>query len=97
MKPFKFFFLVSLGIFVFMFLARFVIMSLVIAAILSLIYFAFKTVFGFVHKLTWYKDDFTREYRHHHKMNLNNPEEGEPLFYEKEKEWAFDFRNIPVK
>lgn len=52
-KPFKFFFTMSMGIMVFLFLARFAIAAFVIAAILSVSYMIGRKLFHFFRGLDW--------------------------------------------
>ncbi len=53
MKPFKFFFALSLGVFILFFIARFVIMAAIAAAVLSLVFFVARKIKNFFRYLTW--------------------------------------------
>ena len=53
MRPFKFFFLFSIGVIVFFALAKVVLVALFFAAVMSLIFFGFKTLGNFFNKLSW--------------------------------------------
>ncbi|MEZ4886658.1 MAG: hypothetical protein R3E32_18160 [Chitinophagales bacterium] len=61
MKPFKFFFALSLGVFLFFFIARFVVMAAIAAAVLSFAFFLGRKIKNFFRYLTWegsYRPDF---------------------------------------
>jgi hypothetical protein len=62
MRPFKFFFSISLGVIVFFFLARFIVAALFIAAILSLLFYVGRRLSYFFRDLSW-QDDATHNDR----------------------------------
>ena len=62
MRPFKFFFAVSLGIIVFLFLAKFLIMAMIIAGALSLLFYAFRKLRQFLFRLDWDHEEYENEY-----------------------------------
>ena len=68
MRPFKFFFAISVGMILFFFLARVLIMAFIIAAIMSVLFFVFRKIRNFFRHLAWeeYDDDYyeTRRDRH---------------------------------
>ncbi len=53
MRPFKFFFALSLGVIVFLFLARLVVFALIIAALLSVLFFVGRKIKHFFYRLDW--------------------------------------------
>lgn len=53
MRPFRFFFMFSLGIFLFLFVGRFILFALFAAAILSLIFFIGRKVMTFFRGMDW--------------------------------------------
>lgn len=53
MKPFKFFFALSLGVFFLFFIAKFVIMAAIVAAVLSFLFFVGRKIKNFFRYLTW--------------------------------------------
>lgn len=53
MKPFRFFFVVSLGIVLVFFLAKFVIAALLMAAVLSLLFFFGRKIKQFFQRMSW--------------------------------------------
>jgi hypothetical protein len=58
MRPFRFFFVASLGLFLFFFFARFVIMALAMAAVLSFVFFLGRSVKNFFQRLDWRENDY---------------------------------------
>ena len=62
MRPFRFFFVLSLGIFFFFFIARFVILALIVAAIMSVVFHLARKVKRFFQRLDW-QDYDTYDYR----------------------------------
>ena len=100
MRPFRFFFALSLGLFFLFFVAKFVIMALVVAAVLSTAFFVFRRVRYFLLGMTW--EDHRYRYHNHFHTPRGLPEwhyEEEPLFSRKEKqtEWLTDYRSIEVQ
>ena len=64
MRPFKFFFAISLAVFFFFFIARFVIMAAIAAAILSFVFFVGRKIKNFFRALTWEDPYYAdRDYR----------------------------------
>ncbi len=53
MRPFKFFFMFSLGIIFFMFVAKFVVLALIVAAFMSLMFFVGRKMRYFFRSLNW--------------------------------------------
>ncbi len=53
MRPFKFFFVLSLGVLLLFFIGRFVLMALIAAAVLSLGFFIFQKARYFFTRLSW--------------------------------------------
>ena len=58
MRPFKFFFALSLGIVLFLFFARFVIFALLIAAAMSFIFYIGRRLKYFFRRLDWQEDAY---------------------------------------
>ena len=66
MRPFRFFFLVSIGVIVFFAVAKVVLFALFIAAIMSLIFFGVRTIMNFFSGLRWehnrgYNDNYLKD------------------------------------
>ena len=53
MRPFKFFFAISIGILFFMFIARFIVTALIIAAFMSVLFFIGRKFKNFLMGLDW--------------------------------------------
>lgn len=53
MRPFRFFFALSLGVIIFMFLARFVLIALFMAVLFSILYYAGRKLYTFFSRLRW--------------------------------------------
>ena len=56
MRPFKFFFMVSIGFLIFFSLMKVVFIALIFAGIMSLFFFGIKTIAGFFRNLSWESD-----------------------------------------
>jgi hypothetical protein len=63
MRPFKFFFALSLGLILFGFLARFVLVALAMAAAFSLLFFLGRKIKNFFRELSWEQEDRFRRRR----------------------------------
>ncbi|MEM7103902.1 MAG: hypothetical protein AAF502_12265 [Bacteroidota bacterium] len=78
MRPFRFFFVLSLGIIIFYFVARVLIFALFAAAILSFGYFLFRKIRSFFFRLDW---DGNGYYQHQQPNYFPNWRyDREPLF-----------------
>jgi hypothetical protein len=62
MRPFKFFFAVSLGILIFFFVAKFVVIAFLIALGFTLIFSLIKRVKSFAMREQWYDEGYHPEY-----------------------------------
>jgi len=65
MKPFKFFFALSLGIILFLFFAKIVLIALVAAFVMSVIFRVFRKMKHFMQRTLWeedYEEDYDRSY-----------------------------------
>lgn len=89
MKPFKFFFALSLGIILFFFVARFVIVALVLAAVLSGVFFLIQRARYFFSGLGWnqYHPYHRAEQRSYPRL-LNKDRSDEVPFFEFDREEA---------
>jgi hypothetical protein len=83
MRPFKFFFGLSLAVVVFFFLLRFVVFAFIVAAIMSIVYAVFRRMKDFI-TYDRYGQPYFDRYREHPRFNQYQEKElVEPLFYEK--------------
>ena len=97
MKPFKFFFAVSLGILLFGFLARFVLFALVMAAAFSFIFFIGRRIKNFFQHLNWEENGSYRRY-HHRRQQLPVWKDDLLLYYpEKRREYQPEYRNRTIE
>lgn len=62
MRPFKFFFMASVGIIIFLFVARVLFTALIIAAIFSLVYYIGRGIIHFFSKMNW-DDRYASQYQ----------------------------------
>ena len=62
MRPFKFFFVFSLAVIVFFFVARVLVLALFAAAIMSVVFFAFRKMKNFFRRLQWDDEDYLAPY-----------------------------------
>ncbi len=53
MRPFQFFFLVSIGLILFFAIAKMILIAMFFAAIMSIIFFGLKTIAAFFRNLSW--------------------------------------------
>lgn len=60
MRPFKFFFAISVGLILFFFVARVLILAFFIAAVMSVLFFVFRKIRNFFRHLAW--EDYDEEY-----------------------------------
>ena len=61
MKPFKFFFALSIGVMLFLFFAKIVLIALIAATVMSLVFGLFRKAKRFFRQLTWEEE---RDYRY---------------------------------
>lgn len=100
MRPFKFFFALSLGLFVFFFVARFVIPALVLAAILSGILFLVQRARYFFSGLGWnqYHPYHRSEYRSYPGLMNEHRSDDIPFFeFEREEAPISDWQIIRIQ
>lgn len=65
MKPFKFFFALSVGIILFLFFAKIVLIALIAAFVMSLVFGVFRKMKHFVQRTLWeedYRDGYDKDY-----------------------------------
>ena len=96
MRPFKFFFALSLGVIFFLFLARFLVFALIAAGFLSLLFFVGRKIKNFFHRLDWEEHDIRAPYR----LKQRKPvwKDGLLLEYpEPEPDYIDEFRKIKVQ
>lgn len=74
MRPFRFFFVLSLGFMLFFFVARFLIVALIAAAVMSTLFFIARRVKYFFQRMDW-EGDYHRHhpYRMSHQRSLTQP------------------------
>lgn len=101
MKPFRFFFGVSLAIILFFFLARFVILALIFAAVLSVVFHLSRKLTNFFRNLSWEENDRYRgDFRNQYQFSPRYSRASEELFYNRPKksvEFLEDYRSIKVQ
>ncbi len=83
MRPFKFFFTVSVGLILFFFLARVFLFAMMIAAVMSVLFFIAQKTKNFFRRLSWEDDSY--RYGSHHNYRF----EEAPYRMEK-RGWKFD-------
>ena len=98
MRAFRSFFMISLAVFLFLFLSRFLIMAFVAAIFLTFISFIIKAV---KHHARYSFEREDADWNRNEKYNLPYYEErAEPLFFERQKDraysWSPDYRTIDV-
>lgn len=89
MRPFRFFFGVSLAVILFFFLARFVVLALIAAAVFSVIFHVSRKIKNFFLNLEWEEDQYYRK-------NINRQHELSPRFAKSREELFYDFPNKRV-
>ena len=87
MRPFKFFFLVSIGFLIFFSLMKVVFIALIFAGIMSLIFFGLKTIASFFRTLTWESE--------RHTNHINSLDYPEFSFQTDSPNMDWDSRNAP--
>ena len=93
MKPFKFFFAISLGLMLFGFLARFLIMAFLLAAAFSLVFFLGRKIKNFFQDLSWENEDRFRN-RFRRRPHLPVWKDDLLLYYpEKQREYQPEYRD----
>lgn len=101
MKPFRFFFGVSLALILFFFLARFVIWAMIAAAIMSIVFHLSRKVMNFFRNLSWEENDHYRgAFRNQYEFSPRYSRTSEELFYnspKKKAEFFEDYRTITVR
>ena len=101
MRPFKFFFALSLGLLLLFFMARFVVMALIIAAVLSTVFFVFRRLRYFFSGMTWEEPRYHRYHnRYIHPRALAQRYYEDNLIWDrpqKEAERLVEYRSIEVK
>ena len=97
MRPFRFFFMCSLGIILFFFFARFLVSALLLAAVFSTIFFVARRIKGFFYRMDWDEGYRSRDY---YRGRPQLPVWKDDLLLEyptKEKEYLPDYRVIEVQ
>lgn len=101
MKPFRFFFGLSLAVILFSFFARFIILAMMAAAIMSIVFHIGRKVKNFFQNLQWENDDYYRgEFRNEYEVSPHFAKRGEELFYDfpkKRADFLTDYRSIRVQ
>lgn len=99
MKPFKRFFMLSLGFFLFLFFAKFLVLAFLAAGLLTFISFAVRKISAISSNQYYYlpEEDGRRQQRFEG-FGGNWSNQPEPLFnhQRKEERWEEDFRSITV-
>ncbi|NND33167.1 MAG: hypothetical protein HKN76_11300 [Saprospiraceae bacterium] len=94
MRTFRSFFMISLGLFLFLFLARFIVLAFVAAIFLTFIAFVVRAI----RHHSWGTEESDWD-EHRYRLSPYRQKE-EPLFFEREKESTFDwnpeYRTIQV-
>ena len=95
MRPFKFFFTVSLGIILFLFLAKFILFAIVAAAIFSILYHGLRKLQWFFHRrMDWEYDRVDDRYYEH------IPSAGRRSFFDREErypDYLSNYRTIVIQ
>lgn len=100
MRPFRFFFALSLGIALFLFFAKFIIFALFGAAILSLVFFLARKIKYFFRRLDWEGNDYyADQYRGNFRSRKQMPVWKNDLlvhYPSREREFAANSRTIEI-
>jgi len=97
MRPFKFFFAISLGLILFSFLARFVIVAFLLAAAFSLVFFVGRIIKNFFQDLSWENEDRFRN-RFRRRAQLPVWKDDLLLYYpEKRREYQPEFQTRTIE
>jgi hypothetical protein len=90
MRPFKFFFALSLGVIFFFFVARFVILALVLAAVFSGVFFLIRRARYYFSGLGWnqYHPRYHYDHYSHPQRLLNEHRPDDVPFYDFDREEA---------
>lgn len=86
MRPFRFFFGISLAVFVFFFLLRFVVVAFIAAAVLSIVYAIFRRMKDFINYDRFGKPYFDPDREHPQFQRYAEEDFVEPLFYESKRQ-----------
>ena len=101
MRPFRFFFGVSLAVIMFFFFARFVVMALIAAAVFSVIFHVSRKVKNFLLNLRWEEDDYyLGELKRQHVLSPPYSQRSEDLFYDRPSrisDYMMDYHTIKVQ
>lgn len=98
MRPFRFFFAVSLGVIIFFFLARVVVLALLLAAGLSVLFYAGRKIKCFFQRLDW--DEGYDDYDHYAYQSHQLPSWNELSwieFQEHKRERSPIYRTIEIQ
>ena len=100
MRPFRFFFGVSLAVIMFFFLARFVVIALMAAAVLSVIFHVSRKIKNFFLNLSWEEDDhYISDFRRQYQISPRYSKVNEDMYYDypsKKAEFLADYRSIRI-
>ena len=89
MRPFKFFFMISIGIMAFFFLAKVFIAAFFFAAIMSLIFFVFRSIKHFFLNMNWQDGQYAYQRKFSDRDNLNDwNQKSESLFNDWENSFS---------
>lgn len=99
MRPFKFFFALSLGMILFLFFAKIVVTALIVAAFMSIVFAVFRKAKRFFQRLSW--EDESYNYRYEMPRESGLPFWKEDLFtdtpYTKDRIYLANHRRIIVR
>lgn len=99
MRPFRFFFGLSLGIIFFVFLARFVLLALVMAAILSVAFHFGRKIKRFFQRLRWEEEEDSYFFRRPYRQSVEKPIWKGDLLWEypnRQKDFVHNYRVVEV-
>jgi hypothetical protein len=100
MRPFRFFFALSLGLFFLFFIARFVVMALIVAAVMSTIFFVFRQLRHFFMGMQWEDRRYAYYNRYERPNQLTKQYFEDDLFWSRQErpaERLVDYRSIEVR
>lgn len=101
MRPFRFFFGVSMAIILFFFFARLVLWALIAAAVMSVVFHVSRKVKNFFRNLRWEDDDYYhRDFRNQYEVSPRFLKRNEDLFHsfpKRSADFLTDYRSISVQ
>ena len=100
MRPFKFFFALSLGLFIFFFLAKFIVMALIVALGLTMLFAIIKRIRNFIMEEKWknHYDEYESPFSFPNRLAAWDPP-SEVLHVKQERDFEYlqDFRKIKIQ